>query len=99
MRIFVNYDGVEIELNDAVWQHVMADHAEITLGMLADTLANPDEVWLSRKKANVQLYYLLRRQKRYTCVVVKVCSDGHFVATALTTARIKKGSVIYRKGY
>ena len=73
-------------------------HSEVSLGDIETALKNPDEVRTSSYKDNGELYYLLKTKKRYICVVVKICDDGNFISTAMTTTKPKVGQLIYKKG-
>ena len=96
--VFTNYRKRRIVLSDGAYEHIQEVHAEITLDQVKTTLEDPDEVRLSSYTETSELYYLRRTKQRYTCVVVKVCADGDFISTALTTAKPKEGRVIYTKG-
>lgn len=95
---FFNYKRQRIVLGDATYEHISEVHPEVTLEQIKSALEDPDEVRKSSYKENSELYYLLRTNKKFTCVVVKICPDGNFISTALTTERPKVGRVIYRKG-
>lgn len=67
--------------------------------MIRETIKNPDEIRQSQKEEErSHLYYYFRKEDCYTCVVVKLCNDGNFISTALTTDKFKKGIIIYKKG-
>ena len=60
---------------------------------LAETVASPDAVRLSRSNPAVQLYYRLypdlRGRNRYICLVVKRENGYSFILTAYLDRRIK----------
>ena len=95
---FSNYKKQQVILGDGAYEHINEAHSEVTLDQIKRTLEDPDEVRSSSYSKNSELYYLLRTKQRYTCVVVKICADGNFVSTALTTTKPKNGRVIYRRG-
>lgn len=97
MKRFKNYRGEVVGLSSATHDHIKAVYSEIEIADIRSTLLNPDEVRQSSRHDASELYYLMRRQNRYTCVVVKICNDGSFISTALTTSKPKHGQVIYRK--
>lgn len=96
--IFQNFKKQRVTLGDGAHEHIMEVHPEISLEGIKSALEDPDEVRVSSYRESSELYYLKRTKQRYTCVVVKVCSDGNFISTALTTTRPKEGRVIYKKG-
>ena len=96
--VFTNYKKQRIVLGDATYEHISEIHPEVTLGHIKLALEDPDEVRKSSYKENGKLYYLRRTSRRFTCVIVKICSDGNFISTALTTEKPKVGRVIYKKG-
>ncbi|MBL7665629.1 MAG: hypothetical protein JNM93_10895 [Bacteriovoracaceae bacterium] len=98
MKTFENYRGEVIFLHPDTLEHIQDMHSEIDLLMISKTLKDPDEVRWSKQKEDSQLYYLLRTQTRYTCIVVKICEDGHFISTALTTNKPKIGNIYYQRG-
>src|SRR4051812_5725607 len=95
---FTNYRRQQVSLGDGAYEHIAQAHSEITLDHIKATLEDPDEVRTSSYKNDSELYYVRRTSRRYTCVIVKVCRDGNFISTALTTEKPKVERVIYRKG-
>ncbi len=96
--IFFNFKKQQVILEDSSYQHIVEIHPEVTLEQIKATLEDPDEVRKSSHHFASELYYLLKSKKRFICVVVKICPDGNFVSTAMTTTMPKEGRVIYRKG-
>lgn len=94
---FINYKKQQIILGNGTFEHISEVHPEISLKDIEVTLKYPDEVRMSSYKDDSELYYLFRIKRRYTCVVVKICEDGNFISTALTTSKPKIGRVIYQK--
>jgi len=95
---FSNYKNETIILENETKKHVKEFHKEITTLVIKKTLIAPDEVRASTAKSISELYYLKKKENRFYCVVVKVCNDGNFISTALTTSKVKKGKLIYKKG-
>lgn len=95
---FTNYKKRRIILGGGAFEHISEVHPEVSLEDIRVALNDPDEVRMSSYKEDSELYYLLKTQRRYICVIVKVCRDGNFISTALTTTKPKSGRVIYRKG-
>lgn len=95
--VFSNYKKQRIVLGDATYEHICEIHPEVTLDHIKVAL-DPDEVRKSSYKENSELYYLRRTNRWFTCVVVKVCSDGNYISTALTTEKPKVGRIIFKKG-
>ena len=96
--IFHNFRNQRVTLGDNAQQHIAEVHPEISLHLIKATLEDPDEIRASSYREDSELYYLRRTKRLYTCVVVKICADGNFISTALTTEKPKDGRVIYRKG-
>lgn len=96
--IFSNFRKQRVTLGDGAYEHITEVHPEVSLDLIKATLEDPDEVRVSSYRKDSELYYLRRTKQRYVCVVVKGCSDGNFISTALTTTKPKEGRVIYRKG-
>ena len=97
MKSFKNYRNETIKLSDLTRKHIAEAHSEVGIRDIRNTLLKPDEVRQSSYRKTSELYYLMKRENRFTCVVVKVCSDGNFIATAMTTSRPKLGKLTYRK--
>ena len=95
MKRFHNYRNEEIQLSKQSWDHICEAHPEISEAMISECLNQPNEVRRSTTKTKSELYYLLRFHQRYTCVVVKRCPDGDFIATAMTVNKPKFGELIY----
>ena len=98
MISFENYRDEKVWLHEDTLKHIQNKHKEINLEMIRETIKDPDEIRQSQKDQRSQLYYYFRKEDRYICVVVKICEDGIFISTVLTTDKIKKGIVIYKKG-
>jgi hypothetical protein len=62
-----------------------------------ETLANPDEIQVSRSDPNVYLFYKLQREKRWVCAVAKKAGRGGFLITAYPTDAIKEGRSLWPK--
>lgn len=60
------------------------------------TLANPDEVRLSKSDAQVYLFYRADGEKRWVCAVSKRLNGEGFLITAYRTGAIE-GTVIWHK--
>ena len=97
MQLFIDYRQEQVKLAGDVWEHIHEEHADVSQELIANCLRDPDEIRQSRKKSNSELYYLLRQGSRYTCVIVKRCSDGNFIETAMTTSTLKEGKALYKK--
>jgi len=97
MRRFVDYLNSVVLLSADTEQHIAEAHPEVTLDQIRQSLGNPDEVRRSSYKTTTTLYYQIRYVNRYTCVVVKKCVDGFYIATAMTTTKPKGGEVLYVK--
>lgn len=61
-----------------------------------ETLANPDEIRISKRARNVLLFYKKIGQF-YLCVVVKVVKKRGFIVTAYWTKKIKEGESKWKR--
>lgn len=84
-------------MGDGAFEHISEAHPEISLKDIEVTLKDPDEVRMSSYKDDSELYYVFKMKRRYICVIVKICEDGSFISTALTTTKPKVGRIIYKK--
>lgn len=97
-----DYQGRSIELSDASWEHIRESHPEVTLEDIRLVLADPLEVRECPRQSFVELFYQAKAhpegKPRFRVVVVKVLKAGLFISTAMTTAAMKDGRTLYRKG-
>ncbi|MFZ4404264.1 MAG: hypothetical protein ACOYOK_09205 [Pseudobdellovibrionaceae bacterium] len=99
---FRDYAEKLVLLMEDSWAHIKENHPEIELDQIELTLKSPLEVRKSNSATHlVELYYqtkMLNPEKiRFICVVVKNLSHASYVLTAMTTAKIKDGEVVYKK--
>lgn len=99
---FKDFQGRDIELSELSWEHIQEAHPEISIKNIERVLAQPSEVVECARQKFVERFYQVKLhpagKQRFYVVVVKVLPDGNFISTAMTTATIKKGRSIYRKG-
>lgn len=95
MKRFVDYAGEQIVLSAESERHIAEAHPEIDFNQVRSTLKDPDEVRRSSYRATSILYYRVKSEKRFICVVVKICPDGKYISSAMTTTKPKTGEVIY----
>ena len=99
MKRFDDYAGSKVLLSSDSEKHIAASHPEIDLAQIRSCLQDPDEVRKSSYRNTTVLYYRIKAARRYVCIVVKICADGNFITSAMTTTKPKTGEVIYvRKG-
>ena len=95
MRRFTDEHGNEVRFTDERLRHMLRRHPEMAfqLHRLAETLARPDAVRVSKSGPAVQLYYRsypdLRGRNRYLCLVVRKRSSHSFILTGYLGRRIK----------
>ncbi|HSW69184.1 MAG TPA: PBECR2 nuclease fold domain-containing protein [Gammaproteobacteria bacterium] len=94
---FINYKKQKIILGEGAFEHIFEAHPEVSLKDIEMALKNPDEVRMSSYKNDSELYYTFKTKNRYICVIVKICKDGNFISTALTTTKPKAGRILYKK--
>ena len=61
------------------------------------TLANPDEIRLSKSDTQVYLFYREDGIKRWVCAVTKRLDKTGFLITAYRTSAIKEGETVWQK--
>ncbi len=97
-----DYQGRSIELSDTSWEHIRESHPEVTLEDICLVLSDPMEVRECPRQNFVELFYQAKThpmgKHRFRVVVVKILSAGLFISTAMTTATMKDGRTLYRKG-
>ena len=106
LMVLTDYRGFKIELSNEALEHIRKGHAEITVTVVAETIATPDEVRKSTQvkpnsRCSAELYYrrksISASHTRWNVVVVKLCPDGNYVTSAYTAESLKQGEVIYPK--
>lgn len=95
MKRSPDFAGNQILLSTDSEQHIAESHPEIGLLEIRGALKYPEEVRRSSYRETTLLYYRIKKAKRYNCVIVKVCLDGNFISSAMTTTKPKSGEVIY----
>ena len=97
MKKFRNFRNEIIFLVRETLEHIKEIHPEIQIVTIRETLVSPDEVRKSTKKSDSELYYMKKKENRFICVIVKICDDGNFISTAMTTSNPKIGIIVYKK--
>ena len=101
--VFIDYCGLKIQLTESVWiEHIKSAHPEIAENDLASTLSEPDEVWVSQKRKDVELYYKKKisssqEKNRYWLVVVKKIPTANFVSSSITKSTVVGSTLIFKK--
>lgn len=101
--VFNDYAGLKIEMSKQVWEeHIKVSHPELKADDIAKTLSDPDEVWVSQKREDTELYYQKKEpavvgKVRYWMVAVKKMPDGNFVSSAMTKSTLIGSKLIYKK--
>lgn len=72
---FINYKKQQIILSNGAFEHILEAHPEVSLEDINVALRSPDEVRMSSYKEDSELYYVFKKQKRYICVIVKICNE------------------------
>jgi hypothetical protein len=90
--------GFKVRVSRAYWKTiitmkhpVMAEHESF----VRETLANPEEVRISRGDESVYLFYSKQGQHRWVCAVTKRLESEGFLITAYPTDAIKEGVLIW----
>ena len=95
MEKVVGKDDVEFTLYDEVWKHIREYHPEIKeVETIELILKEPDVIIKSRWDDESYLYY---KQFGHLFGVVVVQMREKRIKTTLTTDKIKKGDIIWKK--
>lgn len=92
--LFQDYFGREICLSESAWEHIKIYHPEITHEIIYDVLNMPEVIVRSGWDFCSMLYY--RKIGKYYKTVVIEMNDLR-IKTALTTDKIKKGDIIWKR--
>jgi len=85
--------GLHVRCTDASWLHISTVKHPVLAGRRADVaqvLADPDEIRVSRKDPDVLLFYR-GQPPRWLCAVIKCDGDSGFLITAYPTDAVKAG--------
>jgi hypothetical protein len=100
LRILPDCFGYAVRLTDERLEHIL-QHPEM-VGFeeaIADALAVPEEIRLSRSDAEARLFYRHYDQTpvgaKWLCVVVKYHGNDPFIVTAYLTDKPKSGELIW----
>ncbi|TAH48299.1 MAG: DUF4258 domain-containing protein [Chloroflexota bacterium] len=91
--------GVKVRITEDYWTFLITIKHPPMRGReqgVKQTLADADEVRISKIDKNVYLYYK-RIEKRYVCVVVRHLNGEGFVISAYPTDAMKEGVVKWKK--
>lgn len=105
MMTFKDFRNFDIYITDEVWQHIIEKHSDVTLKAVERALKQPDLVIREElddlSEVDYDLYYEVRvslsKKQRFFKVVVKICPDGNFLATAYIDRRMAEGRLIYQR--
>ncbi len=98
MKVFKNYRNEDCYLTAVQEEHIQSRHPEASADFITQCLMAPMEIRKSSSHSLAHLYYVLKTEERFFCVVLKCCSGGNFISTAYTTTRMKIGEIIYKEG-
>jgi hypothetical protein len=99
------YLGTDVELSDAQERHIATRHPDLwprRRGLVAETLASPDEVRRSVRSGDARLFtrwYDDGRGGKYMVVVVvtQTAPKRHWIVTAYVARKLQEGAVEWRK--
>lgn len=92
--------GFDVRTTRSYWQLIVTIKHPIMDGQenqVQDVLQTPDEIRVSRRDAQVYLFYKLEEPRRWICVVVKRLNGDGFLITTYPTDGIKEGKQIWHK--
>ena len=90
--------GFSVRVTRAYWELIVSIKHPVMSGHETDvkeTLANPNEIRVSRSDPAVYLFYKLQRTERWICAVVKRLDGNGFLITTYLTDSIKEGEQIW----
>jgi len=95
LEVLTDKDGNKFELIDEVWLHIRTFHPEIkNIRMIEEVLKEPDIIAKSNWDEESELYYKKIGHLFRTVVVQK---KENRIKTTLTTDKVKKGTVLWKK--
>ncbi len=90
--------GFNVRVSLAYWEIIVTIKHPVMAGceaVVRETLANPEEVRMSRSDHAVYLFYRKQVQHRWVCAVAKRLDGDGFLITAYPTDAIKEGVQIW----
>ncbi len=92
--------GFSVRVTHAYWELIITVKHPVMAGRESDikeTLAQPEEIRLSRSDPNIYLFYKTECIGRWVCAVSKRLNEEGFLVTAYPTDAIKEGVRIWPK--
>ncbi len=92
--------GFRVRVTRAYWELIITVKHPVMAGREADvqeTLEAPDEIRVSKRNANVFLFYKPERIGRWVCAATKRLDGDGFLVTTYPTDAIKEGVRIWPK--
>ncbi len=96
MQWLTDKDGNRFALDSGTWAHIQQFHPEFTDPSTIQTiLQNPNWIVRSNWDRDSILYYRRVKRRRFRVIVVQIRQKR--IKTALTTAQVKEGEIIWPK--
>lgn len=91
--------GFTVRTSESYWQRLIVKHPDIEEleELVQQALASPEEIRRSSRDADVLLFYLIRKEKRWVVAVTRRLQGDGFLITAYQTDAIKEGETIWLK--
>ena len=92
--------GFQVRTTVSYWELIATVKHPIMRDKLEEvrqTLANPDEIRLSKSDEQVYLFYRRDGQKCWVCAVTRRLDADGFLITAYRTSAIKEGDLLWPK--
>jgi hypothetical protein len=92
--------GFEVAVTRERWLLITGVKHPVMAGRESEvqsTLAEPDQVRVSRREPNVLLFYRAERPGRWTCAVVRRSGAEALLVTAYPTDAVKEGEQTWAK--
>jgi hypothetical protein len=89
--------GFTVRTSQSYWQRLIVKHPDIEEleEFVQQALASPDEIRRSSRDAEVFLFYLMRREKRWVVAVARRLNGDGYLITAYQTDAIKEGETVW----
>ena len=92
--------GFRVRVSHTYWSMITTIKHPVMMGREADvkkTLSNPDEIRLSVRDPEVNLFYRQEGRQRWVCAVARRLNEDGFLITTYPTDAIKEGRRIWPK--
>jgi hypothetical protein len=88
-----------VRTSEEYWQKLIVKHPDIAdlEAEVRQALTSPDEIRRSSRDANLLLFYLTLKEKRWVVAVARRLNGDGFLITAYQTDAIKEGETLWHR--